>query len=84
MVFLITLIDIHTVERLVPGPSRFEVEIAISKMKKFKSPGSELIQSGGEILQSPVYKTLIMFRIRRNCLRQYVSYSYTSRKLMIQ
>jgi hypothetical protein len=40
-------------EPLVPGPIRLEVEIAIAKLKKYKSPGSdqiptELIQAGGE------------------------------------
>jgi hypothetical protein len=38
---------------LVPGPSRLEVEIAVAKLKKNKSPSSdqisaELIQAGGE------------------------------------
>jgi hypothetical protein len=28
-------------EPLVPGPSRLEVEIAIAKLKKYKSPGSD-------------------------------------------
>jgi hypothetical protein len=47
-------IGVHTTEPLVPGPSHFEVEIAIVKLKKYKSPGSdqisvELIQAGGEI-----------------------------------
>jgi hypothetical protein len=37
----------------VPGPSLLEVEIAIVKLKKYKSPGSEhssaeLIQAGSE------------------------------------
>jgi hypothetical protein len=41
--------------RWVPGPSHLEVEVAIAKFKKHKSPGSdeipaELIQAGGEIL----------------------------------
>jgi hypothetical protein len=45
-------IGIHTAEPLVPGPSRLEAEIAIAKLKKYKSPGSdqilaELIQAGG-------------------------------------
>jgi hypothetical protein len=45
-------IEVHTAEQLVPGSSRFEVEIAIAKFKKYKSPGSdkipaELIQAGG-------------------------------------
>jgi hypothetical protein len=46
-------IEVHTAEPLVPGPSRLEVEIAISTLKKYKSPGSdqiptEPIQAGGE------------------------------------
>jgi hypothetical protein len=48
-------IEAHTAEELVPGPSLLEVEIAIAKLKKYKSPGSdqipaELIQARGEIL----------------------------------
>jgi hypothetical protein len=30
-------IEIHTAEPLVPGPHHFEVEIAIAKLKKYKS-----------------------------------------------
>jgi hypothetical protein len=46
-------IEIHTAEPLVLEPSPFEVEIAISKLRKYKSPGideipAELIQVGGE------------------------------------
>jgi hypothetical protein len=56
-------IEVHTAEPLVPGPSRREVEIAIAKLKKYKSPGSdeipaELIQVGGEILQSEIHKLI--------------------------
>jgi hypothetical protein len=45
-------IEVHTAESLVPGPTRHEVEIAIAKLKKCKSPCSdeipaELIQAGG-------------------------------------
>jgi len=44
--------EIHTVEPLVPGPSAFEVELAIEKIKNHKSPGidqipAELIKTGG-------------------------------------
>jgi hypothetical protein len=54
-------IEVHMAEPLVPGPSRFEVEIAIAKLKKYKSPGSdqipaELIQAGGEMLLSAIHK----------------------------
>jgi hypothetical protein len=46
---------------LVPGLSRFDVEIAIAKFKKYKSWDSdqipaELIQAGGEILLSVIHK----------------------------
>jgi hypothetical protein len=44
--------DIHTAEPLVLGPSYLEVDIAIAKLKKYKSPGSDqilaaLYQAGG-------------------------------------
>jgi hypothetical protein len=53
--------EIHTAEPLVPGPSRLEVEIAIAKLKKYKSPGSDhilaqLIQAGGKMLLSVIHK----------------------------
>jgi hypothetical protein len=56
-------IEIYTAEPLVPGPSRLEVEIAIAKLKKYKSPGSdqipaEPIQEGGEILLSVIHKLI--------------------------
>jgi hypothetical protein len=56
-------IEVHTAEPLVPGPSRLEVEIAIAKLIKYKSPGSEqipaeLIQEGGEILLSAIHKLI--------------------------
>jgi hypothetical protein len=42
----------HTAESLVPDTSSFQVEIAIEKLKRYKSPGidqilAELIQAGG-------------------------------------
>jgi hypothetical protein len=55
--------EVHMAEPLVPGPSRLEVEIAIAKLKKYKSPGSdqipaELIQAGGEMLLSAIHKLI--------------------------
>jgi hypothetical protein len=52
---------VHMAEPLLPGPSRREVEIAIAKLKKYKSPGSdqipaELIQAEGEILLSAIHQ----------------------------
>jgi hypothetical protein len=43
--------------------SHFEVKIAIAKLKRYKSPGSdqiptELIQAGGEILRSQIHKLI--------------------------
>jgi hypothetical protein len=47
-------IEVYTAEQLVPGSSRHEVEIAVAKFRKCKSPGSdqilaELIPAGGKI-----------------------------------
>jgi hypothetical protein len=46
-------IEVHTAEPLVPCPGPLEVEVAIAKLKKYKTPGrdeilTELIQAGGE------------------------------------
>jgi hypothetical protein len=56
-------IEVHTAEPLAPDHSRLEVEIAITKLKKYKSAGSdqiasELIQAGGEILLSEIHKLI--------------------------
>jgi hypothetical protein len=55
--------EVHTAKPLVPGPSCLEVEIAIAKLKTYKSPGSdqipaELIQAGGEMLLSVIHKLI--------------------------
>jgi hypothetical protein len=55
--------EIHTAEPLVPGPSTFEVEIAIAKLKIYQSPGSSQIpaqtfQTRGEILRSEIHKLI--------------------------
>ena len=61
--------EIHTVEPLVPEPSAFEFELAIEKLKNYKSPGidqipAELIKVGGVRF----INLLFLFGIRRNCL----------------
>jgi hypothetical protein len=53
--------DIHTAEPLVPEPSLVEVEIAIGKLKSYKSPSTdqiptELIKAGGETLCLGIHK----------------------------
>jgi hypothetical protein len=55
--------EIRTDEPLVPDSSPLEVETAIAKLKRYKSPGSdqipaELIQAGGEILRSENHKLI--------------------------
>jgi sorting nexin-29 len=55
--------DIHTAEPLVPEPSLVEVEIAIGKLKSYKSPSAdqilaELIKAGGETLCSEIHKLI--------------------------
>jgi hypothetical protein len=55
--------DIHTAEPLVPEPSLVEVEIAIGKLKSYKSPGTDqipaqMIKAGGEILYSEIHKLI--------------------------
>jgi hypothetical protein len=57
----------HTAKPLVPDPSAFEVEIAIAKLKRYISPGSdqipaELIQAGGETLWSEINKLINSIR----------------------
>jgi hypothetical protein len=56
-------IEIHTAEPIVPDPRPFEVEVAIAKLKRYKSPGTdqipaELFQAGGEILGSEIHKLI--------------------------
>jgi hypothetical protein len=56
-------IEVHAAEPIVPGPIRLEVEIAIAKLIKYKSPGidqipAELIQARGEILLSEIHKLI--------------------------
>jgi hypothetical protein len=55
--------DVHTARPLVPEPSLVEVEIAIGKLKSYKSPGTnqipaELIKAGGETLCSEIHKLI--------------------------
>jgi hypothetical protein len=51
--------EVHTAEPFVPQPSVSEAEVAIGKLKRYKSPGVdrtpiELIQAGGETLHSKI------------------------------
>jgi hypothetical protein len=53
--------EMHTAEPFVPQPSASEVEVAIGKLKRYKSPSvdqipAEMIQAGGETLRSEIHK----------------------------
>jgi hypothetical protein len=66
-------IKVHKAEQLVPGPSRLEVENAIAKLEKYKSPVSdqipaELIQAGGKMLLSVIHKLINSIWIWKICL----------------
>jgi hypothetical protein len=55
--------EIHTAEPLVPEPSDSEVEMAIEKLKRRKSPGTdqipaELIKAGGRTIRSKIHKPI--------------------------
>jgi len=39
----VTKTELHTAEPVMPGPSAFEVELAIEKLKSHKSPGIDQI-----------------------------------------
>jgi hypothetical protein len=55
--------EMRTAEPFVPEPSASEVEVAIGKLKRYKSPGvdqipAELIQTGWETLHSEIHKLI--------------------------
>jgi hypothetical protein len=55
--------EIHTAEPFLPEPSASEVEVAIGKLKRCKSPGvdqipAELIQEGGGTLRSGIHRLI--------------------------
>jgi hypothetical protein len=55
--------DIHTAGPLVPEPSLVKVEIAIGKLKSYKSPGTDqipvkLIKAGGGTLYFEIHRLI--------------------------
>jgi hypothetical protein len=51
-------IEVHTAELLVPHPSSVEVDIAVAKLKKYKSPGGDQIQAEDELLCSKIHELI--------------------------
>jgi hypothetical protein len=69
-------IDVRTAEPLVPGPSRLKGESDTPKLKQYKSPGSDqiqskLIQAGDESLVSAIHK-----HINSICNKKELSYQF--------
>ena len=48
--------EMHTAEQLVPELSAFQVEVAIEKLKRHKSPG--IVQIPAELVRSEIHKLL--------------------------
>jgi hypothetical protein len=84
-------IEIDTAEPLVPDPSFFEVEIAIAKMKRYKSPGSNQISKNlfkQEVKNCGLrsVNSLILFGIMKNFLisgRSLLAYQFTRRAIKL-
>jgi hypothetical protein len=59
----VRLIEIRASESLVPEPNALEVEMAIEKLKRYKSPDidqipAELIKAGGSTICSEIHKLI--------------------------
>ena len=60
--------EIHTAEPLVPEPSALEVEFAIEKLKRHKSPGidqipADLIKTGVRTIRCAIHKLITSISI---------------------
>jgi hypothetical protein len=61
--------DIHTAEPLVPEPSLVGVEIAIGKLKSYKSPGTDQIPAGVKRYVLRYTDLFVLYGIRRRCYK---------------
>jgi hypothetical protein len=50
----------HTAEPFVSEPSASDVEVAIGKLKRYKSPDVDQIPAGGETLRSEIHKLITL------------------------
>jgi hypothetical protein len=67
---------IRMAEPSVPEPSLVKVEIAIGKLKSYKSPGTdqipaELVKAGGETLCSEIHRLVCSIWNKKEQLRQW-------------
>jgi hypothetical protein len=72
-------IDIHKAEPLVPEPSLVKVEVAIGKLKSYKSPGTghisaKVIKAGGETLCSEIQKLICSIWNKEELPQQWKKY----------
>jgi hypothetical protein len=84
-------IEVDTDKPLIPNNSLSEFEIAVAKLKRYKSPRSvqiraELNQSGSETLRAEVHKLINSIWIRKSCLisgRSLLFYQFTRRVIKL-
>jgi len=68
--------DIHITEPLMPEPSPFEIEMAIEKLKRHKSPGTdqlppELMKAGGRSIHSEIHNLMNSIWNKEELLEQW-------------
>jgi hypothetical protein len=81
----------HTAEPFVPQSSASEAEVAIGKLKSYKSPGieqipGEHIQAGGETLRSEIHNFMKLVGTKKNCLsigKRKFLYKFTERVIKL-
>jgi hypothetical protein len=69
--------EIHAAEAVVSEPSVFKVEMAMKKLKRHKSPGTDQIRA--EMIKAgdrTILRAILLLGIRRNCLSSGRSQSF--------
>jgi hypothetical protein len=75
--------EIHTAEPFVPEPSVAEVEVAIRKLKRYRSPRvhqilAEMIEAGVETLHSEIHKLIKLILNKEDLPHQWKESSVVS------
>jgi hypothetical protein len=78
-------LEIHmsAAEPLLPGPSPFLVEIAVVKLKEYKAPNYDLIQTRGKILLPVTHKLINSVGIKKNCQISERSLLFVAMKVIV-